>query len=54
MNFAEILDGSAMRVRRRRELVTAVAVVRDWFLRLPVTVETRSVICRRGFERRGA
>ena len=41
-------------VRCARELVTAVAVGGDWFLRFPVTVKTRSVICRRGFERRGS
>ena len=39
--------------RRIRELVTSIAVRRDWFLRFPVTVETRSVIFWCGFERRG-
>ena len=38
--------------RRVRELVTAVAARGDWILRLPVTVETRSVIRWRCFERR--
>ena len=44
--------GPGKAVRRARELVTAIAVRGDWLLRLPMTVETRSVICWRGFERR--
>jgi hypothetical protein len=39
---------------RRREFVTAVAVVRDRLLRFPVTVETRTVTGRHRFEHLGA
>ena len=39
---------------RRRELMTAVAVAGDWLLRFPVTVETRTVTCRRRLEHRRA
>ena len=38
---------------RRYELMTAVAVVRHWLLRLPMTVETRAVTGRCRLEHRG-
>ena len=34
--------------------MTAVAVVRDWLLRFPVTVKARRMFGRNGFERRSA
>ena len=40
--------------RCRRKLVTAIAISGDWLLRFPVTIETRTMIGGRGFERRGA
>src|ERR1051326_13985 len=36
------------------ELVTAVAVVGNWLLRFPVTVETRAMTCRHRLEHRRA
>ena len=44
----------SQQVRIRREFVAAIAIRSCWLLRLPVTVETRSVIRWRGFERCGA
>ena len=41
-------------VRRGGEFVAAIAIRGHWFLRLPMTVETRRVIFWRSFERRGA
>jgi len=35
---------------RSRELVTAVTVAGNWFLRLPVTIETGAVTCRHRLE----
>jgi len=43
-----------LRCVRRREFVTAVAVIGHWLLRFPVTVETRRMIGRHSFERLGA
>src|SRR5690348_12641339 len=37
----------------RCEFVTTVTVAGDWLLRLPVTVETRSMICRPSLRHRG-
>src|SRR5690349_20303712 len=45
-------DRLGRHVGRAREFVTSIAVRSDWFLRLPMTVETRTVIGGRGFERR--
>lgn len=44
--------GLGKAVRRACQLVTTIAIRGDWFLRFPMTVETRPMICRRGFERR--
>jgi hypothetical protein len=52
--FVNELDRDSRRISNRHvrscEFVTAITVIRDWLLRLPMTVEARRVICGHSFE----